>query len=271
MYQIKKYQNKLILTIMIYNIINNILINKVNSTSTEETYTIRIGVDEFQYKMEEDIYTHMTLLYPKIKLICDMEKNALLHTIFPKYKFKLIKFENREDIDECLLPFNMDIYEYAYRNNYNLKIIINNKEYSENSKIIKMNYIRNIKMKYIYSNSDDTEDINIPIFKLNKYYIYNKLNQNLSTLSKYEKYIPYTIKRDRLITENIGNNPDSIFNNFEEFYNLLKILISFKYDICSNTSTIRCIYLILIFLLPLIIEVLILISFCILIVLKRLK
>lgn len=271
MYRIKKYQNKLILTILIYNIINNILINKVNSTSTEEEYTIRIGKDIFKYSMEEDFYTHFTLLYPKIKLVCDMEKNALLHTIFPKYKFKLIKFENREDIDECLLPFNMDIYEYAYRNNYNLKIIINDKEYSENSKIIRMNYIQHITMDYIYSNLDDREDIHIPIFKLNKHYIYNKLNRNSSNLLKYEKYIPYKIIQNRIIKENMGNNPDSIFNNFQEFYNLLKILISLKYDMCSDKSTIRCFYLILIFILPFIIEIAVLISFCILIGLKRLK
>lgn len=246
--------------------INLMLVKLVNSTTTEE-YTIRIGEDKFKFKMEEDFYTHFTLLYPNIKMVCDMEKNALLHTILPKYKFKLIKFENEEDIDECLLPFNMDIYEYAYRNKYNLKIIVDDKEYSENSKIIKMNYIQNIKMGYIYSNSEDTNDIYIPIFKINSQYIY----KNSSNILMNTKYIPYKKEQNRIIKVNIGNNPDSIFNNFQELYNLIKILTSFKYDICSNNSTIKCFYLILIFILPFIIEVLLLIVFCILTGLKRLK
>lgn len=244
---------------------------KSNDEIEKNEYTTKIGTDKFVYKMEEDLYTHLILLYPNLKIVCDMKnKNVLLHTIIPKYKYKLIKNEKNKIYEECILPFNMDIYEYAYRNNYKLKIIINEKEYIENSKIIEMDYIRDIKMEYIYSNLDskeDTDDIYIPYFKLNKKKIYT----NLSMISNSRNYIPYEKIENKITKEFLGNDPDSIFSSFQDFYNLLKILTSFKYDICSETSTITCFQLKMSIIIPFILLVKILIIFCILTALKKMN
>lgn len=263
----KKMIKKLILIVLIIKI--KLSIVKSNDEMEKDEYTTKIGSDTFVYKMEEDLHTHLILLYPNLKIACDMKnKNVLLHTIIPKYKYKLIKHEKDKIYDECILPFNMDIYEYAYRNNYKLKIIIDEKEYTENSKIIEMDYIRDIKMGYIYSNLDsieDTDDIYIPYFKLNKKRIYT----NISIISDSKKYIPYEKMENKIYKEFLGNDPDSIFSSFQEFYNLLKILTSFKYDICSETSSITCFQLKLIIIIPFISLVIILILFSILTAFKK--
>lgn len=260
---------KLILIVLIIKI--KLSIVKSNDEMEKNEYTTKIGSDKFVYKMEEDLHTHLILLYPNLKTACDMKnKNALLHTIIPKYKYKLIKNEKDKIYEECILPFNMDIYEYAYRNNYKLKIIIDEKEYTENSKIIEMDYIRDIKMGYIYSNLDsieDTDDIYIPYFKLNKKRIYT----NLSMITDSKKYIPYEKMENKIYKEFLGNDPDSIFSSFQEFYNLLKILTSFKYDICSETSSITCFQLKLTIIIPFILLVIILIFFCILTAFKKMN
>lgn len=235
------------------------IIGKQLLTDESKTLTIKLHGKEYKYIIDLELYkNYIYFKYSHIiknidgKLIINCtHPNILFHTlnenIIYKYKTKFeyseLTYDEKEIIyQECLLPFDLNIFEYS--KSIYLIININDTNYYPKINFINLNNL-NLNLEYLFCTIDN-QCIGIPYISFNTYNLYNKLEMKLSTQQKDLNNIisKEMIQINPPINIEIGYIEEYIFgsayNHIKSIYKISTMILTLSIPLCTNESTVTC-------------------------------